>query len=129
MSIVQVPEALARRLGDEGTDGLVALLESTREDWTERVLTAAVDRFEYRLTTELSSLRLDVGREISTLREDMTRDIAALRQDMTQEAATLRQDFTRDLTSVRVELLKWSFLFGVGQVAAMAGLLAFMIRR
>ena len=92
-------------------------------------MTAAIDRFEYRLTTELSSLRIDVVREISTLRHDVTRDIAALRQDMTQEAATLRQDFTRDLSSVSVELLKWSFLFWVGQVAAMAVLLAFMMRR
>jgi hypothetical protein len=41
----------------------------------------------------------------------------------------MRQDFTRDLSCVRVALLKWSFLFWVGQVAAMAGVLAFMIRR
>jgi len=140
MSMAQVPEALAKRLGDEGTNGLVALLESTREDWTERVLTAAVDRFEYRLTTEVSLLRIDFGREMSALRQDVTRDLAALRRDVTQEiatlrqdftqdVATLRQDFTRDLATVRVELLKWSFLFWVGQVAAMAGLLAFMIRR
>ena len=30
---------------------------------------------------------------------------------------------------MRVELLKWSFLFWVGQVAAMAGLLAYMLPR
>jgi hypothetical protein len=34
----------------------------------------------------------------------------------------------RDLSGVRSELLKWSFVFWVGQVAAMAGLLAFMLR-
>ena len=118
MSIVQVPDALAKRLGDEGSDGLVALLEASREDWAESVLTAAVDRFEYRLTTEMSTLRFDVARELSGLRQDVIREIAAV-----------RQDFTRDLSGVRVELLKWSFLFWVGQVAAMAGLLAFMIRR
>lgn len=118
MSIVQVPEALARRLGDDGTEGLVALLDSTRQDWTETVLTAAVDRFEYRLTSEISGLRLDMAREFSGLRQDVTREIAAV-----------RQDFTRDLSGVRVEMLKWSFLFWIGQVAAMAGLLAFMLRR
>jgi len=116
--MVQVPEALAKRLGDEGSDGLVALLESTREDWTESVMTAAVDRFEYRLTTEISALRLDVTKEFSGLRQDVTREIVAM-----------RQDFTRDLSGVRVELLKGSFLFWVGQVAAMAGLLALMLRR
>jgi len=118
MSIAQVPEALAKRLGDEGTEGLVALLDSTHQDWRENVLTAAVDRFEYRLTSEISALRLDFARELSGLRQDVTREIAAVRQDV-----------TRDLAGVRVEWLKWSFLFWVGQVAAMAGLLAFMIRR
>jgi hypothetical protein len=118
MSIVQVPEALAKRLGDEGAEGLVALLDSTREDWTERVLTAAVDRFEYRLTSEISGLRLDMARELSSLRQDVTREMTAV-----------RQDFTRDLSGARVELLEWSFLFWIGQVAAVAGLLAFMLRR
>jgi hypothetical protein len=106
MSISNVPEPLAARLGNQAADGLVALLESTREEWTEDVVTLAVDRFERRLTTEISSLRIDVMRELSAL----------------------RQDVTRDLSAVRVELLKWSFLFWVGQVAAMAGLLAFMLR-
>jgi hypothetical protein len=45
---------------------------------------------------------------------------------MAREISMLRTDFTRDLSEVRVELLKWSFLFWVGQVAAVAGLLAFM---
>jgi hypothetical protein len=35
---------------------------------------------------------------------------------------------TRDIAALRVELLKWSFLFWVGQVATMAGLLSFMHR-
>lgn len=118
MSIGHVPEALAKRLGDEGTEGLVTLLDTTHEEWTNHVMTTAVDRFEYRLGTEVSSLRVEVTREISALREDMYRDHSAL-----------RQDFTRDLSGVRVELLKWSFLFWIGQVAAMAGLLAFMLGR
>jgi hypothetical protein len=118
MSIARVPEALAKRLGDEGAEGLVALLDSTRQDWTESVLTAAVDRFEYRLTSEISALRLDVARELSGLRQDVTREIAAVRQDV-----------TRDLSGVRVEWLTWSFLFWIGQVVGMAGLLSFMIRR
>ena len=116
MSIGHVPEALAKRLGDEGTEGLVTLLESTHEEWMNHVMTTAVDRFEYRLGAEISSLRVDITREISALREDVSRDVS-----------TLRQDFTRDLSGVRVELLKWSFLFWIGQVAAMAGLLAFML--
>jgi hypothetical protein len=48
---------------------------------------------------------------------------------MTREVAALRQGVTRDLSTVRVDLLTWSFLLWIGQVAARAGLLAFMLRR
>jgi len=61
----------------------------------------ATDRFERRLTEEISALRLE-----------MHQGFAALRQ----ETAT-----------TRVELLKWSLLFSVGQLAAIAGLLAYML--
>jgi hypothetical protein len=117
MAVARVPRALAERLGDDGTEGLIRLVASTKAEWTDEVLTTAVDRFDRRLTTEISSLRVDYTREMATLRQDITEGMSAL-----------RQDFTRDLSSVRVELLKWSFLFWIGQVAAIAGLLAFMLR-
>jgi hypothetical protein len=43
---------------------------------------------------------------------------------LAEETGKLRQE----IATSRVELLKWSFLFWVGQLAAMAGLLAFMLR-
>jgi hypothetical protein len=107
MGSTGVPDALADRLGPDGTEGLVSWVESAQEQWKEEIMTTTVDRFESRLTSEISSLRVDFAREISLFRGDMARDLA----------------------DVRVELLKWSFLFWVGQVAAMAGLLAFMLRR
>ena len=161
MAIARVPRGLAERLGEDGTQGLITLLASTRTEWTDDVLAIAVDRFERRVGIEVSSLRVDLTREIATLRQDMTKGMSALRQDMTQDMSALRQDmtqdmsalrqdmtkemsllrqdmttgmsglrqdFTRDLSNVRVELLKWSFLFWVGQVAAIAGLLAFMLQ-
>jgi hypothetical protein len=48
--------------------------------------------------------------------------------DVARDIWTLRADVARDLSEVRSELLKWSFLFWAGQVAAMAGLLAFLLR-
>jgi hypothetical protein len=53
----------------------------------------------------------------------LTEEISALRLEMHQEFAALRQENA----TTRVELLKWSFLSWIGQVAALAGLLAFML--
>jgi len=43
---------------------------------------------------------------------------------LAEENGKLRQE----IATSRVELLKWSFLFWIGQVAVIAGLLAFMLR-
>ncbi len=40
----------------------------------------------------------------------------------------LVERFERRLAETRAELLKWSFLFWVGQVAAVAAMLAFALR-
>ena len=61
----------------------------------------ATDRIERRLTEEIGALRLEMHQGFASLRQE--------------QAAT------------RVELLKWSFLFWIGQVAAIASLLAYML--
>lgn len=101
-----MPAALRNRLGDDTTFGLIELLDSERKDWSEQVLNVAADRFERRLTDEVSGLRLE-------FREALHEGLSSVRQE---------------LATTRVEILRWSFLFWVGQVAAMAGLLAFMHR-
>ena len=89
----RVPAALRTRLGDDATFGLIEMLATERDDWSQQVLSTAADRFERRLAEELSKLRTELVQEIVT---------------------------------TRVDMLKWSFVFWIGQVAAMAGLLAFM---
>ena len=98
--------ALSQRLGQEATDGLLELVESTRTEWTEHVLTLAEARFERRLAQEIAALRVDFTRELH------------------QGHAAVRQE----IATVRVELIRWSFAFWVGQIAVMIGVLAFMLR-
>ena len=106
MKAMRVPVALQDRLGPEATFGLIEMFDSEMEREREQVLSVAADRFERRLTEEISTLRVEVGRELHE-------GLAGIRQE---------------LSAARVEMLKWSFLFWIGQVAAMAGLLSYMLR-
>jgi hypothetical protein len=45
------------------------------------------------------------------------------------EMAALRLEMQKGFSDLRVEVLRWSFLFWIGQVAAVAGLLAFMLSK
>lgn len=47
---------------------------------------------------------------------------------LVEEFAELRVTVVREIHDGRVETFKWTFLFWIGQVAAIAGLLAFMFR-
>ena len=105
MASGRVPAAVRTRLGDDATFGLIELLDSDRREWSEHVLSVAADRFERRLTEEISDFREEI-------REGLHDGLTSVRQE---------------IATTRVEMLTWSFLFWIGQVAAMVGLLAYML--
>jgi hypothetical protein len=45
------------------------------------------------------------------------------------EMAALRLEMQKGFSDLRVEVLRWSFLFWIGQLAAIAGLLSFMMSK
>jgi hypothetical protein len=153
MEVSDVPPALQQRLGQEATVSLLELFETARQEWTPDVTTAAVDRFERRLGEETSSirreiaaLRLDMHDGFATLQQEMRAADTSLRQDMRDGFATLRQEMhaadaglrqevfggfanlRQENAAARFELLKWCFVFWVGQVFAVAGIFAVVVR-
>jgi hypothetical protein len=100
----EVPEALFQCLGAEATAGLIDLLEKAErtvtQTATETVLTRSVERFERRLVEEISTLRVEMH--------------------------AMRSELRAEIADQKFELLKWSFLFWIGQVAAIAALMRLM---
>ena len=76
------------------------------EAWSQHVLSIAAERFERRLAQEIAGLEM-------RLRKEMHEGFAALRHEMATQ---------------RVELLKWSLMFWVGQFTANAALLIYLVR-
>ena len=124
MDLDTVPAALPERLGPEGTNGLVRLFDTVRAEWTADVVALSVDRFERKLVEEVAGLRVDMARGHATVREEMARGHATLREEIAEQGAALRVE----IATSRVELLKWSFLFWMGQVAAVGGLMAILLK-
>ena len=91
---------------------------------TDELLSAEAERFERRRTQEMSSLRADMHQAIASLRLEMHDGLAAVRHEFRQEFPAIRHE----MATLKAEILKWSFLFWIGQVATMAALLSFMLR-
>lgn len=113
MELTDVPAALKDHLGHEATAGLIELLSDAQEEWTTGMIERVGDRFERRLMKETTRLRIEI-----------TQGFAALRQEMTEGFASIRQE----MANLRFELLKWTFVFWVGQLFALAGFLAVLLR-
>lgn len=111
-----VPEVLQSRLGPAAPAGLVDVLESSQAEWSERVLNLAVERFERRLAEETAAIRVDMAQGFGSLK-------AEFHKDLHEGLAAVRQE----VAAVCVDLFKWSFVFWIGQVAVMIGVIAFML--
>jgi len=91
----------------------------------DQLLATATDRFERRLSEEIGAVRIAMiegdaatRQEISNLRVETRGEIAQVRLDMAEQFAA-----SRIHTEARHrELLKWAFVFWVGQAIAVAGM-------
>ena len=124
MQLNQVPRALQARLGDEATVGLLELLDRSHREARQELMTACTECFERRLTEEISGLRV----QIAQLGADLRQEMATMGADLRQEMAKLGADIRQEMAAVRVDLFKWCFLFWIGQVLAVAGIVGVMLR-
>lgn len=100
MAVLTVSPALRERLGDEAVEDFVRLLSALEKDTSERAVALVEERFARRVSE--SEARLD-GR--------ITNEVGRLRVDM---------------ASFKTEIIKWMFLFWVGQLVIIAGLIKFL---
>ena len=123
--------ALKDRLGLEATDGLQQLRAHMQVHLREDVITACTERFERRLVEETSALRVQIAQVESSIRQDMTRLGSELRQEIGAQGNDLRQKMAAlgsRMDAGRLELLKWAFLFWIGQVVAIGTIVGVMLR-
>ncbi|MBI1876207.1 MAG: hypothetical protein HYS05_20260 [Acidobacteria bacterium] len=135
MQASQVPAPLRERLGPDATSGLLDLLQDARDEWRSDVVSLCTERFERRLVEETSKLRVEMAQGFGQLRAEMAQESAQLRGEMAQgsaqiraEMAHIREEMARGFSTERGELMKWMFLFWVGQVVAMAAIMSAMLR-
>ncbi len=86
MAVIAVARPLREKLGEEGTDALVALLNEAGENNKKSVIEVVEERFERRLSEEIGKLRTDMA-------------------------------------DLRANLIQWMFLFWIGQIGVLTGIL------
>jgi len=99
ISALETYEVLKEKLGDEATRKLISYLD-------EKVRGEVATRADLELT------KGELRTEIEKVRADLKTDIEKVRADL-----------KTDIEKVRADIIKWMFLFWIGQVASIAALL------
>lgn len=99
----------------------------------DEVVQFATEKFERRLAEECGSLRIEMASEFGKVRVDMATESGKLRADMQQGFGAIRVDVHQGFGELRTEmadrnaeLLKWLLVYGAGQTAALATVMALL---
>jgi Coiled-coil domain-containing protein 90-like len=104
MAVIAVPRPLREKLGEEGTDALVALINEAGENTKQSVIEVAEERFERRLAEELGKLRAEIAEEMSKLRVELSGETSKLRVELSGETSKLRTELSGETSKLRAEL-------------------------
>ena len=115
MPIVMVPKVLREKLGEDGADALVGLINEANGQAKGDVLTFVEEKFERRLSEELGKVSERITTESSKLNERLTTEIGKVNV----EFAKVRQE----MAELKADLIRWMFIFWVGQLGAILGIL------
>jgi hypothetical protein len=115
--IIAIPEALRERLGPEGAQALAELLNEARVQTRGDVIEIAASRFERQLAETIGGLRAEMHREIGGLRAELHSEIGGLRAEMGSKMGALE-----------ARIIRWMFVFWIGQIGALLGILFVFFR-
>jgi hypothetical protein len=62
MAAVRVPLALRAKLGDQASEALAEMMYEAGREWRDQLWERAVDRFERRITEEVTRARVEILR-------------------------------------------------------------------
>ena len=142
MNVIVIHWELSEKLGDEASNALVGVIREIDFDARNDAIAIVEERFERRLSEESAKLRVEIEKlrteikiELAELRAEMKTELAKLRAEMfglhaemKSEISGLRAEIKTEMSSFKAEMIKWMFLFWVGQMVSMVALFKFFAK-
>ncbi|MDQ7041231.1 MAG: hypothetical protein Q9M35_09860, partial [Rhodothermus sp.] len=119
--------------GDEGVEALITLLNEAAHHERDNLLGILEERFARRVTEEGKRLELLIAETEKRLDKRITEEVSRLEQRITAVEARLEQRITtvearleQRITAVEARLVRWMFIFWVGQIGVIVALFALL---
>lgn len=98
MDIVLMPESLRNALGEQASKDLINLFDQTTKATKEKVLETTADRIERHLTDFKAEVKVEIA------------------------------GVKAEVSNVKADLIKWIFVFWIGQIAVLSGIVTLLIK-
>jgi hypothetical protein len=119
MPVLSVPRVLRDKLSDEGVEALVELLNQAEEKARDVIVKFSEEKYERRLVEVASALRVSLEDKIASVKSDLEGKIANLEVKI----ANVKSDLEVKIANARADIIRWMFIFWVGQIGALLGIL------
>ncbi|BBM70638.1 LA_3696 family protein [Rhodothermus marinus] len=123
MAILTVPKVLREKLGDDGVEALIALLNEAAHHERDNLLGILEERFERRVTEEGARLDKRIAEEVARLEVLLAETEKRLDHRITEEVARLEVKLSTQMAGMRADLIRWMFIFWVGQLGTLLAIL------
>ncbi|AEN74215.1 hypothetical protein Rhom172_2321 [Rhodothermus marinus SG0.5JP17-172] len=123
MAILTVPKVLREKLGDDGVEALIALLNEAAHHERDNLLGILEERFERRVTEEGARLDKRIAEEVARLEVLLAETEKRLDRRITEEVARLEVKLSTQMAGMRADLIRWMFIFWVGQLGTLLAIL------
>jgi len=115
MAVITVPKVLREKLGEDGADSLVELINKADTGVKEDVLIYVEEKFERRLVEELSKVTEKNDKTNTSLLEKIDKTNTILSEKIAQTNVTIAE--------TKAEIIRWMFIFWAGQIGVIIGIL------
>ena len=130
MPVISIPGTLRQQLGDQGTDALADLLNRTAEEARRDTLVLAAERYERRISEKMaitnqniSHVSAELQQNVTDARAELQQDIAEMKTELDQRLTEFESRLQTQLAETKADLIRWMFIFWVGQLAAILSIL------
>lgn len=121
--LITIPKILREKLGEETAEGLIELLNNFSEHTHNSVISLAEEKFERRLAEETGKFHSELLEQNALLRGEVQKQIAGLRSVLHEDISELRSELFEKIERGQTSTIRWMFLFWIGQIGALLGIL------
>jgi archaellum component FlaC len=126
MPIVTVPNSLREKLGSDGTEDLVKLFNEIEEGVKKDNISFVEEKFERRLSEENGKTRIKLSEMDAKFEKRLSEEIGKVKIGLSEMDANFEKRLAQmdvKIERVRADIVKWMFIFWVGQIGVLTGIL------